>query len=67
MDAKDRGVCRLDSLQADFSKITPSTTDALLIIESTTAHSNEQLEQLVAETVAAISCYCPGTKVLAEP
>ena len=66
VDAKNRVACRLDSLQADFSKITPSTTDALLIIESTTAHSDGQLEQLVAETINVVTRYCPGAAVCGE-
>ncbi|MCH2210184.1 MAG: hypothetical protein MK110_02705 [Fuerstiella sp.] len=67
VDAKDRVVCRLDSMQADFSKITRSTTNALLIIESTTEHSNDQLDQLVSETLSAITLHCPQARVLSEP
>ena len=34
VDAENRVICRLDSLQADFSKVTTDTTQALLIVES---------------------------------
>lgn len=68
VDAQDRVVCRLDSLQADFSKVTTSTTDALLIIESTTAQTSEQLDRVVAEVSAAIEGYCAGMgEVIAVP
>jgi DNA/RNA-binding domain of Phe-tRNA-synthetase-like protein len=67
VDAQVRVVCRLDSLQADFSKVTASTTDVLLIIESTTAHTSEQLAAIVADTAAAITQYCPGTIEVVAP
>jgi DNA/RNA-binding domain of Phe-tRNA-synthetase-like protein len=67
VDAQDRVACRLDSLQADFSKVSATTTDVLLIIESTTAQSSEQLERAVCQTSAAINRYCAGVTVFAEP
>lgn len=60
VDAQERVICRLDSLQADFSRITANTTDALLIIESTTAQTREQLDSVVADVAAAIDRYCAG-------
>lgn len=58
VDVRDRIVCRLDSLQADFSKVTPQTTDALLIIESTTAQTHGQRDRDLADVAAAIERYC---------
>ena len=60
VDAQDRVICRLDSLQADFSKITVNTTDALLIIESTTAQTSVQLDGVVADVAVAIDRFCSG-------
>lgn len=58
VDAEERVICRLDSLQADFSKVTPTTTDVLLIIESTTAHTPEQLDKALENTRAEIHRCC---------
>lgn len=60
VDADDRVICRLDSLQAEFSKITPTTTRALLIIEASTAVNREQLEKIFSETAERIGRYCHG-------
>jgi DNA/RNA-binding domain of Phe-tRNA-synthetase-like protein len=60
VDAQDRVICRLDSLQADFSKVTATTTNVLLIIESTTAHTAEQMNSVVADTAAAVGRFCDG-------
>jgi B3/4 domain len=38
VDAEKRVICRLDSLQADFSKVTSQTANIVLIIEGTTSH-----------------------------
>jgi len=61
VDRENRVICRLDSLQAEFSKVTTDTTRALLIVESTTAHDTEQLERDFAATRAVLDRYC-GTK-----
>jgi len=60
VDAQDRVICRLDSLQADFSKITAKTKNALLITESTTAQTSEQIERVDANVALAIDRYCAG-------
>ena len=57
VDAKDRVLCRLDVLQADFSKVTAGTVNALLIIEGTTAHSPDLLRQTFAD-----ASWTPGGK-----
>lgn len=66
VDAQDRVICRLDSLQAEFSKVTATTTNVLLIIESTTAHTSEQLSSVVADTAAALDRYCAGVTEVSE-
>ena len=68
VDAENRVICRLDSLQADFSKVTTDTTQALLIVESTTAHDTEQLEKDFAATRAVLDRYCGAkAEVVAFP
>ena len=68
VDAANRVICRLDSKQAEFSKVTENTTNVLLIIESTTVHGAEQIEKVFADTAAMVSCHCGGTaEVVALP
>ena len=68
VDANNRVLCRLDSRQADFSKITEDTTGALLIIEATVDHDKNQLEQAFADTVEAVTSHCGGTgEIVAMP
>ena len=68
VDAAARVLCRLDILQADFSKVTPATTNALLIIEGTTAHTPEVLRKAFDDASALITRHCGGTaEVVAFP
>ena len=68
LDARERVICRLDSLQADFSKVTGNTSSALLIIESTDSHGVEQLESAFKDTLAAVARYCHvNAEILAFP
>lgn len=68
VDAKDRIICRLDSLQAEFSKVTVETTSALLIIEASTTYEPAQLQQIFALTTTIINRYCGGTsEIVALP
>jgi DNA/RNA-binding domain of Phe-tRNA-synthetase-like protein len=68
VDANDRVICRLDSVQADFSKVTADTTRVLIIIEATSSHTAEQLEKAFADTKDIVNCYCGGTsEVVAFP
>jgi DNA/RNA-binding domain of Phe-tRNA-synthetase-like protein len=60
VDAENRVICRLDSLQADFSKVTTETANVLLIIESTVVHAAEQLNAVFAETESTIHHHCGG-------
>jgi DNA/RNA-binding domain of Phe-tRNA-synthetase-like protein len=68
VDARDRVLCRLDILQADFSKVTTGTVNALLIIEGTTAHTPAVLRQAFADAIDAVTRYCGGTaEVICSP
>lgn len=61
VDADGRVLCRLDVLQADFSKVTPATRNALLIIEGTATHSVEAIRKAFDDAVALITRHCGGT------
>jgi DNA/RNA-binding domain of Phe-tRNA-synthetase-like protein len=61
VDAGDRVLCRLDVLQADFSKVTAGTVNALLIIEGTNVHAPEVFRQAFTDAIALVTRYCGGT------
>jgi DNA/RNA-binding domain of Phe-tRNA-synthetase-like protein len=61
VDGQGRVLCRLDVIQADFSKVTTATTNALLIIEGTATHSPAVLQQAFVEAAEVIRRYCGGT------
>jgi DNA/RNA-binding domain of Phe-tRNA-synthetase-like protein len=68
VDARDRVLCRLDILQADFSKVTTASTNVLLIVEGTAEHAPEALRQVCAEVAALVTRTCGGTaEVVAFP
>jgi DNA/RNA-binding domain of Phe-tRNA-synthetase-like protein len=68
VDADNRVLCRLDVRQADFSKVTTATRNALLIIEGTTTHSPHSFQRAFDEAVALITRHCGGTaEVVAFP
>jgi DNA/RNA-binding domain of Phe-tRNA-synthetase-like protein len=68
VDAARRVLCRLDVRQADFSKVTLATRNALLIVEGTTDHAPETLRRALDEAVALIVRHCGGTaEVVAWP
>jgi len=60
VDASNRVLCRLDVLQGDFSKVTTTTTNVLLIIEGTFAHSVEEMEKVFSDAAQIIQRYCGG-------
>lgn len=67
-DAQRRVICRLDSQQADFSKVTFDTTNVLLIVESSTVHGAEQLERIFAKIATNVVQNCEGqSKIVALP
>ena len=61
VDADDRLLCRLDVLQADFSKVTSETRNVLMIIETTTAHRPETIQQARDELIDRVTRHCGGT------
>jgi DNA/RNA-binding domain of Phe-tRNA-synthetase-like protein len=61
VDAQDRVLCRLDVRQAEFSKITTDTANALLIIEATTSHDPDTVQRAFDETIELVTRYCGGT------
>jgi len=61
VDAEARLLCRLDSLQADFSKVSESTRDVLVIVESTTATPDQDRRAAVELAIKVISQHCGGT------
>jgi len=68
VDARSRVLCRLDVMQADFSKVTTATRNAILIVEGTTAHEDDHLRRTVEDAIGAVTEYCGGTaEVVAWP
>jgi DNA/RNA-binding domain of Phe-tRNA-synthetase-like protein len=68
VDAQGRVLCRLDVLQAEFSKVTTGTTHVLLIIEGTAAHPPDALRQAFAEAIDRVTRFCGGKgEVIASP
>jgi DNA/RNA-binding domain of Phe-tRNA-synthetase-like protein len=68
VDAQARVLCRLDLLQAEFSKVTAATVNALLIIEGTTAHPPDVLRQAFAEAIELVTRHCGGSaEIVALP
>jgi DNA/RNA-binding domain of Phe-tRNA-synthetase-like protein len=68
VDARDRVLCRLDILQADFSKVTTETRNVLLIVEGTAEHAPEALRQAVSDVIELVTRHCGGTtEVVAFP
>lgn len=61
VDGAGRVLCRLDVRQAEFSKVTSQTRNAVLIVEGTAAHSSVQLAAACTEAISAITHYCGGT------
>jgi len=68
VDGQNRLLCRLDVLQADFSKVTEATRNVLLIVEGTATHSVDVLNRTVDEVIAEVARHCGGTaEVVAWP
>jgi DNA/RNA-binding domain of Phe-tRNA-synthetase-like protein len=68
VDARGSILCRLDVVQADFSKVTADTVNALLIIEATSAHSAAAVRKTFTDAVELVLRHCGGTaEVVAFP
>jgi DNA/RNA-binding domain of Phe-tRNA-synthetase-like protein len=61
VDAANLVLCRLDVLQAEFSKVTEATTNVLLIVEGTAAHSPQVIRQTFDDVIHVVTHYCGGT------
>ena len=60
VDSRDRVICRLDVQQAEFSKVTTSTRNVLLIIEGNLMHRREDFEHAFAHASESIRRHCGG-------
>ena len=60
VDADNRMICRLDVRQANFSKVTASSRDVLLIIEANTAFTEEAIRQTFDTSISRITSICGG-------
>ncbi len=65
VDGQKRLLCRLDVVQADFSKVTETTRNVLLIVEGTARHPAELLRRTAEEVIAEVTRYCGGTAEVA--
>lgn len=68
VDACERVLCRLDLRQAEFSKVTTETRNALLIIEGTVAHSKTKILQAFDDAIEVVTRHCGGNaEIVALP
>jgi DNA/RNA-binding domain of Phe-tRNA-synthetase-like protein len=67
VDGQQRLLCRLDVVQADFSKVTETTRDVLLIVEGTVRHTLELQRGTIEEVIGAILRHCGGTALVSRP
>ena len=68
VDAENRLLCRLDVVQADFSKVTTDTHRALIIIEATNSHNSSQIQQAFDEVVHWAQLECGASvKTIQKP
>jgi DNA/RNA-binding domain of Phe-tRNA-synthetase-like protein len=65
VDAQERVLCRLDLFQADFSKVTTTTSNVMLIVEGTAEHPPDVLRQAVADVMALVTRHCGGEATVA--
>jgi DNA/RNA-binding domain of Phe-tRNA-synthetase-like protein len=61
VDARDRLLCQLDVLQAEFSKVTMQTVNALLIVEATARHAPGLMQRACDEAIELVTRHCGGT------
>jgi len=59
VDGHDRVLCRLDLLQAEFSKVTEQAVNVVLIIEGTAAYAPDA--QTFANAIDLVMRHCGGT------
>lgn len=61
VDANQRVLCRLDSRQAEFSKVTVDTRQILLIIESVAQVSDQKNDEMLSQTMEDFRGYGSGS------
>lgn len=61
VDDGGRVVCRLDVIQADFSKVTAATTGVVVIVEGTSSHDGAGFSAARTELVELIGEFCGGS------
>jgi DNA/RNA-binding domain of Phe-tRNA-synthetase-like protein len=64
-DGQRRIICRLDLVQAEFSKVTARSSDVVVIVEGTRAHRPEIFEQACSALTTLIAKYCGGRAEIA--
>jgi DNA/RNA-binding domain of Phe-tRNA-synthetase-like protein len=60
VDAANRLLCRLDVLQADLTKVTEATVNALVIVEGTVAHPPQILRKAFDDVIELVTRHCGG-------
>lgn len=60
VDAVGRVICRLDVMQAAFSKVTPETHHVLVIVEATSGHRSAVVSEILNSLARRINCHCGG-------
>lgn len=61
VDAGGRLICRLDVMQADFSKVTTATRNVLLIVEATSSHPEGTVTEILDRLTYRIGKHCGGS------
>jgi DNA/RNA-binding domain of Phe-tRNA-synthetase-like protein len=61
LDDGGRVICRLDVIQAEFSKVTAASTDVVVIVEGTSSHDGAALLAARTELVELIGEFCGGS------
>lgn len=63
VDALNRVICRLDVMQADFSKVRDTTTAVFVVVEATSAHQPGALIAAAEDVTQMITQHCGGRLV----
>jgi len=68
IDSAKRVMCRLNVLQADFSKVTDTTRNAMVIVEGSTAHDQTELPGIFQRCLELVEQSCGGKgEIIALP
>jgi DNA/RNA-binding domain of Phe-tRNA-synthetase-like protein len=61
LDGGGRVMCRLDLIQADFSKVTAAAGDVVVIVEGTSSHDRAAFSAARADLINLIAEFCGGS------